>query len=418
MNGRAAILLTAAIPFGIVAAQSPPQAPSVEEQLKAQQERIRKLEEEVQALKDALAAQKATPIPETKPEPAPAAPAPEPAPAPAPAPVQLGGAGGAAAKALNPDISLNGDFLGSIGHNEVRPVPSLEMHEAELGIQSVIDPYSRGDVFISFGESGVNVEEAFITLTALPGEFVAKVGKMRADFGKVNATHNHALPWTDRPLVTENLVAGEDGIDDMGVSVSRILPAPGDLFLEATAQVFRGDSGDLFKSSQRNDLSFVGHLRGYEDLTENTNVEFGYSYARGHNDLGHDFLTRLHGIDLSLRWKPLRRSIYTSLLWRSEFVWSRRDQPTGQERAFGLYSSLEYRLDQRWTVGARFDWAERAAFANQLDRGGSLLATYWMSEFSQVRGQYRFVRYDGKQDGNELRLQLIFVMGAHGAHPF
>jgi hypothetical protein len=41
-----------------------------------------------------------------------------------------------------------------------------------------------------------------------------------------------------------------------------------------------------------------------------------------------------------------------------------------------------------------------------------------MSEFSQARAQYRFVRYDGRQDGNELRLQLIFVMGAHGAHPF
>jgi hypothetical protein len=241
---------------------------------------------------------------------------------------------------------------------------------------------------------------------------------MRAAFGKVNSTHNHALAWTDRPLVTENLINGEDGIDDMGVSLTRILPAPGDLFLEATAQVFRGDSGNLFKANQKNDLSYVGHLRGYEDLTENTNLELGYSFAQGHNELGHDYLTRLHGIDLSLRWKPLRRSIYNSLLWRSEFVWSRRDQLLGPEKAFGFYSSLEYRLDQRWTVGTRYDWSERATLASQLDRGTSALLTYWMSEFSQVRGQYRFTRYDGKQDASEVRLQLIFVMGAHGAHPF
>jgi hypothetical protein len=385
------VLLAVSVSAGLLHAQAHPTPAEVA--TKAQDERIRKLEEEVQALKAAQAA-------------------------PRPEPVSLGGAGGSAAKAMNPDISLNGDFLGALGRNEVRPVPGLEMHEAELGLQSVIDPYMRGDAFISFGESGVNVEEAFLTLSALPGEFVGRVGKMRAAFGKVNATHNHALPWTDRPLVTENLVNGEDGIDDMGLSLTRILPAPGDLFLEATAQVFRGDSGDVFKSSQKSDLSFVGHLRGYEDLSESTNLEVGYSFAHGHNELGHDFLTTLHGLDLSLRWKPLRRSIYNSFLWRSEFVWSRRDQLPVQQRAFGLYSSLEYRLDQRWTVGARYDWSQRATLASQVDRGGSALLTYWMSEFSQLRGQYRVVRYDGGRDGNELRMQLIFVMGAHGAHPF
>jgi hypothetical protein len=41
-----------------------------------------------------------------------------------------------------------------------------------------------------------------------------------------------------------------------------------------------------------------------------------------------------------------------------------------------------------------------------------------MSEFSQARAQYRFTRYAGRQDAGELRLQLIFVMGAHGAHAF
>jgi hypothetical protein len=393
MNHIAAILLPALIATALLSAQSPAVPTPAEEQAKAQEARIRKLEEEMQALKAAQAVPK-------------------------PEPGQVGGAGGSAAKAMNPDLSLNGDFLGSVGHNDVRPVPSLEMHELELGVQSVIDPYARGDAFISFGETGVNVEEAYLTLTALPGEFVGRIGKLRAAFGKVNTTHNHALAWTDRPLVTENLINGEDGINDMGVSVSRILPAPGDLFLEATAQVFRGDSGILFKSSQKNDLSYVGHLRAYEDLTENTNLEFGYSFAQGHNELGHEYLTRLNGIDLSLRWKPLRRSIYNSLLWRSEFVWSRRDQLLGQERAFGMYSSLEYRLDQRWTVGTRFDWSERATLASQLDRGGSALLTYWMSEFSQVRGQYRFTHYDGKRDASEVRLQLIFVMGAHGAHPF
>ena len=129
----------------------------------------------------------------------------------------LGGAGGSAAKALNPDISMIGDFIGSAGHNPVNSTSSFQMHESELGVQAIIDPYARGDFFLSFGEQGVNLEEGYITLTALPAGLVAKVGKFRGAFGKVNTQHNHVLPWIDRPLVSNNLVAGEDGIDDAGV---------------------------------------------------------------------------------------------------------------------------------------------------------------------------------------------------------
>src|SRR5947209_2769223 len=45
----------------------------------------------------------------------------------------MGGAGGSAAKALNPDISAIGDFIGVAGHNPIQPSPSLQMHESELG---------------------------------------------------------------------------------------------------------------------------------------------------------------------------------------------------------------------------------------------------------------------------------------------
>src|ERR1700730_13669167 len=257
---------------------------------------------------------------------------------PAPAPPQVaqtqtfGGASGNA-KLLNPDISLIGDFIGTAGHNNVSPGRSLEMHESEVGVQAIIDPYARADAFISFGETGVNVEEAYVTFTSLPAGLLLKVGKMRADFGKVNAIHNHALPFIDRPLVTNNLVGGEDGIDDAGLSLSRFLPAPKNWFLEGTAQVFRGDSGDVFQAARRQDVSVVGHLRGYRDLSESTNLDLGVSYARGHNNAGIDrifnpdnFLTNLHSADATLRWKPLRRAIYHSFLFRSEFFWSARDQ--------------------------------------------------------------------------------------------
>src|SRR5258705_4984294 len=120
------------------------------------------------------------------------------------------------AKLLNPDISMIGDFIGTAGHNRAVLSNSLELHESELGVQAIIDPYARGDFFLSFGEEGVNLEEGYITFTSLPGSIVAKAGKMRSAFGKVNTLHNHVLPWIDRPLVSGNLVGGEDGIDDAG----------------------------------------------------------------------------------------------------------------------------------------------------------------------------------------------------------
>src|SRR5204862_2270781 len=179
--------------------------------------------------------------------------------------------------------------LGAAGTNPVHPDPfslggdhpnALQMHESEASFQAVVDPYARADFFISFGEEGVNLEEGFVTFTSLPGGLLTKVGKMRAAFGKVNALHNHVLPWADRPLVINNLVGGEDGIDDAGVSVARLIPNPW-IFLEATGQVFRGDSGPddnpLFKTTRRGQASYVGHLRGYRDLSESTNIDLGVS---------------------------------------------------------------------------------------------------------------------------------------------
>jgi hypothetical protein len=336
--------------------------------------------------------------------------------------ISLGGAGGSAAKALNPDISAIGDFIAVAGHNPAQPSPSLEMHESELGFQAIIDPYARGDFFLSFGEEGVNLEEGYITFTALPAGFVAKVGKMRAAFGKVNLMHNHVLPWVDRPLVTNSLVGGEDGVDDAGVSIERIIPAPKGIFVEATGQLFRGDSGGtehpLFKASTKSDVSAVAHLRTYKDITESTNVDIGLSYARGHNDAGSNFLTQLYGIDATLRWKPLRRSIYHSFVGRGEFIWSQRQQLPFEQRAFGFYTSADYQLGRRWFLGGRYDHSDRSEFANLTDQGASAVLTYWPSEFSQVRGQYRFTHYAGNIDTHELLMQVQFSLGAHGAHPF
>jgi hypothetical protein len=297
------------------------------------------------------------------------------------APRALGNAAdGSASKVFNPDMAVIGDFLGTAGRvhtdpaNNITPAPAFEMHESEASFQAVVDPYARADFFISFGEEGVDLEEGFVTLTSLPGGLLTKVGKMRAAFGKVNSLHNHVLPWTDRPLVINNLVGGEDGINDAGISVARLIPNRW-VFLEATGQVFRGDSGEtLFKSSERSDLSYVGHVRGYQDLAESTNIDLGLSYSHGHNpsgivdgvDVGR-FTTGLFGVDATIRWRPLRRSIYHSFIGRTEVIWSHREQPNGRQDGMGYYVSGDYQLARRWFAGLRFDRSDHADDAALFD---------------------------------------------------
>jgi hypothetical protein len=406
--------------------------------MKAMEDRIQALEAEIQTLKGQQGA-------------ATAAQPPQPAPAPAAVTAQVataagagenlpvyGGAGAAAAKVFNPDMSAIGDFIGSAGNPANRYTPALEMHESELGLQAIIDPYARGDFFLSFGEHGVDLEEGYITFTSLPGAFQLRAGKMRAAFGTVNTLHNHVLPWVDRPLVNQNLVAGEDGIDDAGLSLSRIIPAPGQIFLEGTAQAFRGDTEGVFRAARRSDLSTVEHLRAYRDISESTNIALGGSFARGHSPFV-DAENQLYGVDATLRWKPLRRAIYHSFVGRSEFVWARMANLGGSTSTpFGYYVSGDYQLGRRWFLGGRFDRSQRglcqptapltqtSAACSAVtgigpliqDTGGSVLLTYWPSEFSQVRGQLKRTHYGEGREANEFLLQFIFSLGAHGAHPF
>jgi hypothetical protein len=337
-------------------------------------------------------------------------PAVEPAPPPATAP-------SSSAKFFNPDMAAIGNFVGAAGQSPGGGEPSLNMQEAELSFQAVVDPYARADFFVTLSPDQVALEEGYITFPTLPGGFLTKVGKMRDAFGKVNGQHPHTLPFADRPLVSKNLTGGEDGLADAGMSVARLIPNPW-LFLEATGQVYQGNS-EVFKAPTRSDLAYVGHLRAYQDLGESTNIDLGGSIAYGHNGVTDDTTTRLLGVDATLRWKPLRRSIYTHFLARGEVDWSRREETGGALGAVGGYGYLEYQFARRWTAGLRYDNSERAEAPGLRDTGGSFILTFKPSEFSLVRAQYRRTSFaDNDSPADELLFQFLFAIGAHGAHPF
>jgi hypothetical protein len=388
-------------------AQSQPDATTLQlqiDQLKKEfGDRIAALEAK---LAEAQAAQPTAPAPPVPAEPAATPPTPQ-----------------ASAKVFNPDVAVNANFVGVGGKNDHSDQPPLGLSEVEAAFQAIVDPYARADFFLAASPEGLEVEEGFITFTTLPAGLLLKAGKMRAEFGKVNRLHTHAIPWADRPLVTENLVGGAEGISLPGVSLSKLIRNSA-LFLEATGEAYYGSS-DVFESREKSKLTYVGRLRGYRDITEGSNIDIGGSYAYGPSAQVPETLaledsnTELFGFDATFRYRPLRRAIYRRFQARTELVWSRpRSHELAGERAFGLYGSGEYQFARRWFAGARYDRSEQALDPSLVDTGGSFFITFWPSEFNQIRGQYRRTNYGDGVKANEFLFQLNFSIGAHGAHVF
>jgi hypothetical protein len=332
-------------------------------------------------------------------------------------------AAAANAKVFNPDISVIGNFIGVAGKNDHSDQPPFDLSEVEAAFQAVVDPYARADFFLAASPEGVEVEEGFITLNSLPAGLLLKAGKMRAEFGKVNRLHTHALPWADRPLVSQNLVGGEEGISMPGVSLSRLIQNPA-LFLEATGEAYFGSS-EVFESDleRKSKLTYVGRLRGYRDITEGSNIDVGGSYAFGPSqaseDVAGDSSTELIGFDATFRYRPLRRAIYRRFQARTELVWSRpKINGVSNDRSFGYYGSGEYQFARRWFAGARYDRAAQLFDPARVDTGGSFYLTFWPSEFNQIRGQYRRTNYGDGVKANEFLFQINFAIGAHAAHVF
>jgi hypothetical protein len=423
------VIRTGVAAAALLALAAPVRAQDPQAALQAQIEQLRQqldaLQQKVAALEAASGQRPAAAPAQTPPTGTPPTAAP---PAGVQVPAGAAGAGGpegalpvygntsALSKIFNPDMAVIGNFVGAAGSNAVAPMPALRLNEAEMSFQAIVDPYARADFFLSASPEGLEIEEGFITFPTLPGGVLMKVGKMKAQFGKVNTMHSHVLPWVDTPLPMVNLLGGEEGLNDSGISVSKLIMNPV-LFLEATGEVYQGDN-NLFKSYKRGNLAYVGRLRGYRDVSEAINLDVGTSIAYGHNDAGPDFTTRVFGIDATLRYRPLQQALYKKALLRTELFWSRRQQPLVDAKAFGAYVSGEYQLTRRLFGGARYDFSDRAANPSLRDKSGSLLLTYWPSEFSQVRGQFRRTAYADGPVANELLFQFLFSIGAHGAHVF
>ena len=333
---------------------------------------------------------------------------------------------------LNPNISLIGWFQGTAGNNPtpLDDAPAFKLHEAELGFQAVVDPYSRADAFISVDDSGkVDLEEGYLTALALPWGFQAKLGKFQPDFGKFNRTHTPETDFADRPLAALRYF-GNEPLKAVGGGFSHIVPNPWDIYLNLDGQVTTTpDSSEVpsFAMANRGDLLYTGRLSAFSDLTESANLTLGFSYANGANGFNVSLIdgsstTRRNqagAVDITFRWKNPTRAIYRSFFWQTEAYVVRKDlSPNPNVTRNGAFSHMRWQFQRRWHVGIRGDWVQLLDTNNAVETGGLAYLTFTPSEFSLVSIQGKHARFSDGSVENVGFLKVTFNIGPHGAHPF
>jgi hypothetical protein len=322
---------------------------------------------------------------------------------------------------FNPDIGLIGDFRGSYTSKGPKDVDAW-LNETEISLQAVVDPYARADFFIAFGRDpetgkyGVEVEEGYLTTLSLPARLQLKAGKFKQAVGRINPVHGHALPFIDMPNAFVNYF-GEEGLNDEGVSLSWLLPTKKvyqELIFQATSGFSETPS---FTRSSGNRFVYLGHLKNFFTLNDNTTFELGITGITGPNDSSR--ITNIAAADLTYKWKPVQMNTYRSLTWQSEFYFSKVSQTASRSvNSFGLYSFIQYQLAKRWFLTGRYDYAQKPFDNKLIEQAYSLTGGWYATEFSKIELEGKTTEDNIQPRYYEAWLRWIFVIGAHGAHQY
>lgn len=320
----------------------------------------------------------------------------------------------------NPDIGVVGDFQLSYISKGKKNIDAY-LNESEVSFQAVVDPYIRGDFFVSFGRNeetgkyGVVIEEAYLTTLSLPARLQLKAGKFKEAVGRINPTHAHALPFIDMPNAYVNLFG--DGLNDEGLSLSWLLPNKKfyqELIIQATSG--RGESPS-FMRSESNRFIYLGHLKNFFTLSDNATLEAGLTGISGPNDSAR--VTNMGTIDLTYKWKPVKMNTYRSLTWQSEFYYSNAAYTSTEKRnSIGLYSFVDYQIAKRWFLTGRYDYAQKPFNKKIIEQAYSLTAGWDATEFSKIEVEFKTTDDTTQSRFYQGWLRWIFVIGAHGAHQY
>ena len=348
--------------------------------------------------------------------------------------------GGLALQALNPEISVTGDMLGTFRTgDEAQQDWSFAFRGLGIHLEAYLDPYSRFKAAFPVFAGGTTLGEAYYTrYGALAGGNLT-LGKFRQQFGVVNRWHKHGLDYVDFPLPLRE-VFGDGGLNQTGISADWSGQIGG-TSQELTVQLTNGENANLFGGNADGHASTLAHYKLYRDLSDSTYMELGVSGLSGWNDTwnvgGTDVIdsmpTAVYGFDCSILWEPTDRMRYRNVEWRAEFYYVDRQMqaPDGSGpdvlNAWGAYTSLQMKVSRTVDVGLRYDYYQPDAegYASGLlplasDQEG---AHRWLAAFYLTWWQSPFVKYriqceheDGRDMGeteDRIVLQCVFAAGPH-----
>ena len=342
------------------------------------------------------------------------------------------------------DIGVSGDFVtdftsrnrerrrdGTFAGRENRFFP----REVELGLFGRVDPYASAVVRLSAGEEpaglepsdrslSVKVDEANLTLLALPLGTTARLGVMRPRFGTLNVVHQDDLPQIDRPNVLSRFF-GEEQLDgEKGVEAFWVLPLP--VYNELSIGAFDGDNDVAFGRGTLRDPLVIGRWRTFFEFEEHGGLQLDLSAASGIATDAHR--NTILGLGAKYKWAapgsgfPLF-TIAGEALYAMRTVTTDGDDTTPpRDRRFdrwGAYLYGQWDLNRRWAFGVRGDWTELA-----VERGREWAVSPYLqfkpSEFLRFRAQYKHTEGTGAVErvANEFFLQGTFILGAHPTERF
>lgn len=384
--------------------------------------------------------------------------------------------------AFNPAVSLilNGTY-GSLsrdpagfringfvptGGEVAPPNRGFSLGESELMFSANIDPNFRGTLIAALSpDEKVEIEEGFIQTLGLSNGLTIKAGRFFSAVGYQNEIHSHAWDFVDMPLVNKAFL-GNQFADD-GVQLKWI--APTDTYLALGLEAGRGrkfpggPDGGRSKNGFGSGALFA-HVGG--DIGNSTAWKLGLSHLRTspqnrtYEDTDSTGATVTNSINGAsrlwvlggvLKWAPNGNSTVTNFKLQGEYFRrsERGDQiydttsaslgaQTGSYRTHqsGWYAQGVYQFMPQWRLGYRHDRLNSGATTLGLVDSGALtpadfpiLARHqptrntlmfdWSgSEFSRIRLQFARDRSRFDATDNQVFLQYIMSLGAHGAHAF
>jgi hypothetical protein len=318
-----------------------------------------------------------------------------------------------------PDISVIGDFQASYKNNVKRNFDA-GINEAELSLQSVVDPYARADFFFTLGKDSAgkfreDLEEGYLTTLSLPAHLQLKAGKFRSALGRINPVHPHALPFISLPVAYNNYFG--EGINDEGASLSWLLPNA-HFYQELVVQVTDGPRDNpSFSRSVGNTYLEMAHLKNFFDLSSNATLELGLTGITGANF--YDLRTNIGAIDLTYKWKPVQFNTYKSFTWQSEFYFSNANIPNAKTvNSLGMYSFINFQFAKRLFFTGMYSYSNKPYSASTVENSYAAAFGWYATEFQKLEIEGETITSNIEKDRYQVLLRWIFVIGTHGAHQY